>query len=188
MLTRASDQASGATVFAYPVKDPERYGVVELDSKAKSYRSRRNSVRPKSHYAVTGLYFYDNAVLDIAATMRPSPRGELEITDVNRVYLEPGNCGLKSSAEVSPGLTPGPWSRSSRPRTTWRPSNPGKGLKIACIEEVAYRMEYITATQVELLAPEASQRIWPLSPGLESVSLRTTRTIPCLWPESVCRA
>ena len=84
MLKRASSQTSGATVFAYPVKDPERYGVVEFDPGDTSFRSRKSQQRPKSHYAVTGLYFYDNQVLDIAASLRPSPRGELEITDVNR--------------------------------------------------------------------------------------------------------
>jgi glucose-1-phosphate thymidylyltransferase len=106
MLTKAAARNEGATIFGYVVSDPERYGVVELDVSGKALSIEEKPQKPKSNYAVTGLYFYDNQVVDIAAAIRPSPRGELEITDVNRAYMERHNCMSKLWAVASPGSIP----------------------------------------------------------------------------------
>ena len=114
-------------VFAYPVKDPQRYGVVEFDETGRALSIEEKPQKPKSHYAVPGLYFYDAQVSEIAANLQPSPRGELEITDVNRIYLEPASCAWMSWAAASPGWTPAPTSRSSRRLTSSRRSRIGRG-------------------------------------------------------------
>ena len=126
-LRAASDREQGATVFGYTVRDPERYGVVELDADGRAVSLEEKPAQPSSSWAVTGLYFYDNDVVDIAAGLSRRARGELEITDVNREYLERGSCTSSGSAAASPGSTPGRTSRCCRPRTSSRPSRSGRG-------------------------------------------------------------
>jgi glucose-1-phosphate thymidylyltransferase len=152
LLSRAAGQTSGATVFAYQVKDPERYGVVDFDASGRAISIEEKPKQPRSNFAVTGLYFYDNRVLDIAANLRPSPRGELEITDVNRRYLEWGELRVE---RFSRGFA---WLDTGTPESLNQAANfvetieSRQGLKIACIEEVAYRMEFITRDQLARLA------------------------------------
>ena len=152
MLNRACGHDQGATVCAYPVKDPQRYGVVEFGSQGQVLSIEEKPVQPRSHYAVTGLYFYDNQVVDIAGGLKPSARGELEITDVNRVYLDRGQLRVEV---FSRGFA---WLDTGTPESLIQAANyvetieSRQGLKIACIEEVAYRMGFITANQVKQLA------------------------------------
>ncbi|MGC8639432.1 MAG: glucose-1-phosphate thymidylyltransferase RfbA [Isosphaeraceae bacterium] len=152
MLKRASSHSSGATVFAYPVKDPQRYGVVYFDSAGKVLSIEEKPKVPRSHFAVTGLYFYDNQVLDIAASLRPSARGELEITDVNRVYLERGELRVEVFSRGFAWLDTGTVASLIQAGNYVETIEARQGLKIACIEEVALRMGFISASQVEDLA------------------------------------
>jgi glucose-1-phosphate thymidylyltransferase len=152
MLARAAARADGATVFAYQVKDPERYGVVAFDQDGRAVSIEEKPKQPKSHFAVTGLYFYDNDVLQIAAELKPSPRGELEITDVNRVYLERGRLHVE---RFSRGFA---WLDTGTPESLIQAANfvetieARQGLKIACVEEVAYRMGFIDGEGLRALA------------------------------------
>jgi glucose-1-phosphate thymidylyltransferase len=152
MLAHACAQTLGATVFAYPVQDPQRYGVVEFDAKGRAVSIEEKPARPKSNYAVTGLYFYDNQVLDIAAHLKPSPRGELEITDVNREYLIRGQLRVERFSRGFAWLDTGTTTSLIQAANYVETIESRQGLKIACIEEVAYRMGYISALELEDLA------------------------------------
>jgi glucose-1-phosphate thymidylyltransferase len=152
MLARARTQEQGATVFAYPVRDPERYGVIEFDTEGRAISIEEKPERPQSHFAVTGLYFYDNQVLDIADNLKPSPRGELEITDVNREYLARGQLRVERFSRGFAWLDTGTTESLIQAANYVETIESRQGLKIACIEEVAYRMGYISDGQVEALA------------------------------------
>jgi len=150
-LTRAAARTAGATVFAYPVADPERYGVAELDGAGKVVSLEEKPAKPRSRYAVTGLYFYDNLVLDIAADLKPSPRGELEITDVNRAYLARGALGCEVMGRGMAWLDTGTHESLLEAGQYIATIERRQGLKIACPEEIAYRLGYIDAASVERL-------------------------------------
>ena len=152
VLRRAAAKDSGATVFGYWVRDPERYGVVEFDDDGRVIGIEETPDRPKSHYAVTGLYFYDNQVVDIAAQLEPSARGELEITDVNRAYLEQGELCVELLGRGYAWLDTGTHRSLLQAANFVQTIEERQGLKIACVEEVAYRMGYIDAAQVARLA------------------------------------
>ena len=151
-LKSANAQASGATVFAYHVHDPERYGVVEFDGTGRAVSIEEKPSRPKSSFAVTGLYFYDNRVIDIAADLRPSPRGELEITDVNRVYLEQGQLQVQTLGRGYAWLDTGTHESLLEAGQFIATIEKRQGLKIACPEEIALRQGWIDADAVAALA------------------------------------
>jgi glucose-1-phosphate thymidylyltransferase len=150
-LARASARADGATVFAYPVADPERYGVAEFDAKGRVLSLEEKPKKPKSRYAVTGLYFYDNSVLDIAAALKPSARGELEITDVNKAYLAQDALACEVMGRGMAWLDTGTHESLLEAAQYIATIERRQGLKIACPEEIAYRLGYIGAADVERL-------------------------------------
>ena len=152
ILQRAAAREQGATVFAYPVNDPERYGVVEFDDRRRALSIEEKPRHPKSRYAVTGIYFYDRQVIDVAKGLRPSPRGELEITDVNRWYLERGQLQAEVLGRGFAWLDTGTQDSLIEAAVFIQTIEKRQGLKVACPEEIAYRLGYITAAQMEQLA------------------------------------
>src|SRR5262249_16674023 len=151
-LRNAAARETGATVFGYQVRDPERYGVVEFDAAGRAVSLEEKPAKPRSTYAVTGLYFYDNQVVDIAARLKPSARGELEITDVNRTYLERGELKVEKLARGIAWLDTGTHESLLQAANYIQAIEERQGLMVACLEEIAYRMGYISAGDLQRLA------------------------------------
>ena len=145
---RDTESNGGATVFGYQVKDPQRFGVVEFDENKKAISIEEKPKEPKSNYAVTGLYFYDNSVIERAKNLKPSARGELEITDLNRIYLNEGNLNVKLLGRGFAWLDTGTHASLLRAAQYVQTIEENQGIKIACLEEVAYQMGFITKEQV----------------------------------------
>jgi glucose-1-phosphate thymidylyltransferase len=151
-LLQSSTNPEGGVVFAYQVHDPERYGVVEFDENLKAISIEEKPDKPKSNYAVPGLYFYDNKVVEIAQNIKPSPRGELEITDINRVYLEQGKLQVGIMNRGTAWLDTGTFQSLMQAGQFVQVIEDRQGLKVGCIEEVAFRMGFIDAQQLEIIA------------------------------------
>ncbi len=163
----AAARTNGATVFAYHVHDPERYGVVAFDKSGKATSLEEKPAQPKSNWAVTGLYFYDNQVVDIAKNLKPSARGELEITDVNKAYLAQGNLQVERLGRGVAWLDTGTFDSLLQAAHFVQTIEARQGLKIACIEEIALREGFINAQQLEMLADGFGKN--PFAPYLRSV-------------------
>jgi glucose-1-phosphate thymidylyltransferase len=156
-LRAAAESGAGATVFAYPVLDPERYGVVEFDAERRAISIEEKPVKPKSRYAVTGIYFYDAQVVSVAEGLKPSPRGELEITDVNRWYLERGQLKTELLGRGMAWLDTGTHDSLQEASTFIQTIEKRQGLKVACPEEIAYRLGYIGADELRTLAAKIAK-------------------------------
>jgi glucose-1-phosphate thymidylyltransferase len=176
-LRRAANVQQGAVVFAYPVQDPERYGVVEFDAAGRAISIEEKPARPKSRYAVTGLYFYDNEVTHLAASLKPSARGELEITDLNLLYLQAGRLQVQVMSRGMAWLDTGTHDSLFEAGLFIRTLERRQGLKIACLEEIAYRLGYIDAAQLERLAR-------PIQKSLYGQYLLTLRDEPRFTSEA----
>jgi glucose-1-phosphate thymidylyltransferase len=156
ILKRVANRHQGATVFAYAVQDPERYGVVEFDGDGRAISIEEKPVRPKSRYAVTGLYFYDNDVVEMARSLRPSARGEIEITDINTGYLNKGKLAVEVLGRGFAWLDTGTHDSLMEAAQFIQAVERRQGLKIACLEEIAFHNGFITAAKLERLAAEMS--------------------------------
>ena len=156
-LRSAAASKDGATVFAYPVLDPERYGVVEFDDQRRAISIEEKPTKPKSRYAITGIYFYDAQVVGIAENLKPSPRGELEITDVNRRYLERGQLRTEIFGRGTAWLDTGTHDSLLEAATFIHTIEKRQGLKVACPEEIVYRLGYINADQLRTLASKIAK-------------------------------
>jgi len=183
-LHSASDRSSGATVFAYHVNEPERYGVVEFDNDYKALSIEEKPLKPRSNYAVTGLYFYDNQVCDVAASIKPSVRGELEITDVNRAYLEKNELSVEIMGRGFAWLDTGTHDSLLDAAGFIATLQKRQGLMVACPEEIAYRQGWITAETVKKVASQMSKNSYgqylskilnELNSGPQAVSLSAKR-------------
>ncbi|MGJ0577780.1 glucose-1-phosphate thymidylyltransferase RfbA [Xenorhabdus bovienii] len=159
-LENATNKESGATVFAYHVNDPERYGVVEFDQNNQAISLEEKPLQPKSNYAVTGLYFYDNDVIDIAKDLKPSPRGELEITDVNKIYLERNKLSVAMMGRGYAWLDTGTHESLINASNFIQTIEERQGLKVSCPEEIAYRKGFINANQLVKLAEALSKNTY----------------------------
>jgi len=160
MLTRAASITQGATVFAYPVQDPERYGVVEFDKQGNVLSLEEKPEKPRSRYAVTGLYFYDNKVIEYAESIEPSPRGELEITDVNKCYLASDNLSVELMGRGSAWLDTGTHESLLQASSFIETLESRQGLKVSCPEEIAFRKGYIEEAQLMKLAEVMSKNAY----------------------------
>jgi glucose-1-phosphate thymidylyltransferase len=174
LLRHATEQVDGATVFAYHVQDPERYGVVEFDGQRTAVSIEEKPLKPKSNYAVTGLYFYDKQVCDIAASIKPSARGELEITDVNRVYLEKQQLNVEVMGRGMAWLDTGTHDSLLDASQFIATIEKRQGLKVACPEEIAYRKGYIDAAQLRKLAEPLKKNNY----GLYLLQILEDKVIP----------
>ncbi|MGQ3906126.1 glucose-1-phosphate thymidylyltransferase RfbA [Mixta calida] len=159
-LEAAVNQERGATVFAYHVNDPERYGVVEFDASGKAISLEEKPVEPKSNYAVTGLYFYDNYVVEMAKQLKPSPRGELEITDINNLYMQQGKLSVAMMGRGYAWLDTGTHQSLIEASNFIQTIEERQGLKVSCPEEIAYRKGFIDASQVKQLAAPLSKNAY----------------------------
>ena len=181
MMQRAATQPDGATVFAYYVSDPERYGVVEFDERGEAVSLEEKPAEPKSNFAVTGLYFYDKDIVDIAKTIKPSARGELEITDVNKDYLARHKLHVETMRRGYAWLDTGTHDSLLQAASFVQTIQARQGLKIACLEEIAYRMGYITREQVHKLAEPLKKNAYGkylLTLSIDPLSSRTSCSRP----------
>ena len=160
LMANAVNQESGSTVFAYHVNDPERYGVVEFDKNGRAISLEEKPIEPKSNYAVTGLYFYDNDVISIAKSLTPSPRGELEITDINRIYLERGKLSVAMMGRGYAWLDTGTHQSLIEASNFIATIEERQGLKVSCPEDIAYRKGFIDAQQIRKLASPLSKNAY----------------------------